>query len=154
MAKTITVNAEPHKNYRGGLPHILIDGMRGPGDFHSKEWSGWRVEPFDVVIDMAGETYSTLTLSTTVVKYDDIFNPAYITVYTSENGTDFTEVAKAEYPVEAESEPNGPKEYTLGFPETSAKYLKVVADAIPAKPDWHERPGVKGFLFIDEVIVR
>ncbi|MBO5816255.1 MAG: family 20 glycosylhydrolase [Bacteroidales bacterium] len=154
MAKDITVNAEPHKNYRGGLPYILIDGMRGPGDFHSKEWSGWRVEPFDIVLDMNGETYSSMTLSTTVVKYDDIFNPAYISVYTSDNGKDFTEVAKAEYPVEAESEPNGPKEYTLEFPETSSRYLKVVADAIPAKPDWHERPGSKGFLFIDEVIVK
>ena len=154
MAKDITVNAEPHKNYRGGLPYILIDGMRGPGDFHSKEWSGWRVEPFDIVLDMNGETYSSMTLSTTVVKYDDIFNPAYISVYTSDNGKDFTEVAKAEYPVEAESEPNGPKEYTLEFPVTSSRYLKVVADAIPAKPDWHERPGSKGFLFIDEVIVK
>ena len=103
---------------------------------------------------MAGETYSSLTLSTTVVKYDDIFNPAYIKVYTSENGKDFTEVANAEYPVEAENEPNGPKEYTLEFPETSARYLKVVADAIPAKPDWHERPKAKGFLFIDEIIVK
>ena len=154
MAKTITVNAEPHKNYRGGLPYILIDGMTGPADFHSKEWSGWRTEPFDVVIDMAGEAYSSLTLSTTVVKYDDIFNPAYIKVYTSDNGQDFTEVAQAEYGIEAEDEPNGPKEYTLEFPETSARYIKVVADAIAAKPQWHERPGTKGFLFIDEVIVR
>ena len=154
MAKTITINTEPHKNYRGGLPYILIDGMTGPKDFHSKEWSGWRVEPFDVVIDMAGETYSSLTLSTTVVKYDDIFNPADITVYTSDNGKDFTEVAKGEYEIESQDEPNCPKEYTLEFPETSARYLKVVANAIPAKPQWHERPGTKGFLFIDEVIVR
>ena len=154
MAKDITVNTEAHKNYRNGLPYILIDGMRGPKDFHSKEWSGWRVEPFDVVIDMAGETYSSLTLSTTVVKYDDIFNPAYITVYTSDNGQDFSEIAKAEYEVEAENEPNAPKEYTLEFPETSARYLKVVAEAIPSKPQWHERPGTKGFLFIDEIIVK
>ena len=88
------------------------------------------------------------------MKYDDIFNPAYIKVYTSENGKDFTEVANAEYPVEAENEPNGPKEYTLEFPETSSRYLKVVADAIEAKPDWHERPKAKGFLFIDEIIVK
>lgn len=154
MAKDITVNTRAHQNYCSGLPYILIDGMRGPQDFHSKEWSGWRTEPFDVVIDMAGETYSTLTLSTTVVKYDDIFNPAYIAVYTSDNGKDYTEVARAEYETEGENEPNGPKEYTVEFPETSARYLKIVADAIPAKPQWHERPGVKGFLFIDEIIVR
>ncbi len=154
MAKTIKVNTEAHKNYRSGLPYILIDGMKGPGDFHSKEWSGWRIEPFDVVIDMAGETYSSLTLSTTVVKYDDIFNPQDITVYTSENGQDFTEVARAEYETEGQKEPNGTKEYTLEFPETSAKYIKVVANPVQAKPEWHERPGSKGFLFVDEIIVK
>ena len=103
---------------------------------------------------MAGETYSTLTLSTTVVKYDDIFNPADITVYTSEDNKNFTEVAKAEYETEGQNDPNGPKEYTLEFPETSARYIKVVANPVPAKPEWHERPGSKGFLFIDEVIVK
>lgn len=154
MAKDITLNTQAHKNYCSGLPYILIDGMRGPQDFHSKEWSGWRTEPFDIVLDMAGETYSTLTLSTTVVKYDDIFNPADITVYISEDNKNFTEVAKAEYETEGQNDPNGPKEYTLEFPETSARYIKVVANPVPAKPEWHERPGSKGFLFIDEVIVK
>ena len=154
MAKNITVNTQAHKNYCSGLPYILIDGMRGPQDFHSKEWSGWRTEPFDIILDMAGETYSTLTLSTTVVKYDDIFNPADITVYTSDDNKKFTEVAKAEYETEDQNDPNGTKEYTLEFPETSARYIKVVANPVPAKPEWHERPGTKGFLFIDEVIVK
>lgn len=154
MAKNITVNTQAHKNYCSGLPYILIDGMRGPQDFHSKEWSGWRTEPFDIILDMAGETYSTLTLSTTVVKYDDIFNPADITVYTSDDNKRFTEVAKAEYETEDQNDPNGTKEYTLEFPETSARYIKVVANPVPAKPEWHERPGTKGFLFIDEVIVK
>ncbi len=154
MAKDITVNTEAHQNYRSGLPYILVDGMRGPQDFHSKEWSGWRMEPFDAVLDMNGETYSSLTLSTTVVKYDDIFNPADITVYTSDNGKDFTEVGKAEYETEGENEPNGPKEYTVTFPETSARYIKVTANPVPEKPQWHERAGSKGFLFIDEIIVK
>ena len=154
MAKNITVNTEAHKNYRSGLPYILIDGMKGPNDFHSKEWSGWRIEPFDVIIEMGGETYSSLTLSTTIVKYDDIFNPQDITVYTSKNGRDFTEVAKAEYETEGQKDPNGTKEYTLEFPETSAKYIKVVANPVEAKPQWHERSGSKGFLFVDEVIVK
>jgi hexosaminidase len=154
MAKDITVNTQAHDRYRSGMPYILIDGMKGPKDFHSKEWSGWRSEPLDVVLDMAGQTYSSLTLSTTIVKYDDIFNPEDITVYTSENGEDFTEIAKAEYPVEGENEPNGDKEYALEFPETSARYLKVTANPVQAKPQWHERPGTKGFLFVDEIIVR
>lgn len=154
MGKDVKTATEAHQNYRSGLPYILIDGMRGPQDFHSKEWSGWRTEPFDVTIDMDGETYSSVVLSTLIVKYDDIFNPADITVFTSEDGENFTEVAKAEYETEGQNEPNGPKEYALGFAETSARYLKIVANPVPEKPQWHERAGSAGFLFIDEVIVK
>jgi len=153
MAKDITMNTEAHKNYCNGLPYILADGIRGTENFRSGDWGGWRGEPFDITIDMKGETYSNVLVGTVVVKYDDIFNPAALTVLTSENGTDFTEVAKAEYEVEGQDEPNGLKEYTVSFPETSANYLRVVVDPVASLPAWHERPGSKGFLFIDEVIV-
>ena len=87
-------------------------------------------------------------------KPSDIFNPISITALTSEDGQNFTEVAKVEYPVELQSDPEGIKDYTLTFPETSAKYLKVVAVPVQSKPEWHARKGRKGFIFIDEIIVK
>ena len=95
---------------------------------------------------MAGENCSTLTLSTTVVKYDDIFNPADITVYTSEDNKNFTEVAKAEYETEGQNDPNGPKEYTLEFPETSAR--KARQQGIPLHRRSHSEVGLLPFLIV------
>ena len=41
--------------------------------------------------------------------------------------------------------------YRMQFPETSARYLKVVAQNAAAIPAWHPGAGSKGFLFVDEV---
>lgn len=153
MAKSVTVMSPAHESYNFGLPYILTDGIRGTENFRSGDWAGWRTAPFDVVIDMNGQSYSKVVLSTVVVKYDDIFNPSSLVILTSENGKDFTEVAKREYEVESIDAPNGLKEYEVSFPETSARYLKVVAVPVMSLPPWHERPGVNGFLFVDEVVV-
>jgi len=154
MAKDMNLNAPAHVHYNAGLPHILVDGIRGTENFRSGDWGGWKRDPFDVTIDMGGEeSYSKVTLGAVVIKYDDIFNPADLVVYTSENGTDFTEVGKAEFATEGKNVPNGLKEYSVSFPETSAKYLRVVSHPIEAMPEWHERKGYGGFIFFDEVVV-
>lgn len=154
MAKDMTLNTSAHANYSAGLPYILADGIRGTENFRSGDWGGWRIEPFDVTIDMGGEaSYSKVTLGTVIVKYDDIFNPSDITVLISDNGTDFTEAAKAEFEVEGKDDPNGLKQYTVSFPETSARYMRIISSPVQALPSWHERTGAKGFLFVDEIIV-
>lgn len=154
MAKDVTLNSRAHRNYSDGLPFILTDGIRGTENFRSGDWSGWRGEAFDVTADMKGESYSSVVLSTVVVKYDDIFNPVSLSVFTSENGKDFTKVAGIEYEVEGQDAPNGLKQYELSFPETSARYLRIVAEPVQSLPLWHERPGTNGFLFVDEIIVK
>ncbi len=154
MAKDMTLNAPAHVHYNAGLPHILVDGIRGTQNFRSGDWGGWKRDPFDVTIDMGGEeSYSKVTLGAVVIKYDDIFNPADVVVYTSDNGTDFTEVGKAEFATEGEDVPNGLKEYSVTFPETSAKYLRVVSHPVASMPEWHARKGHGGFIFFDEVVV-
>ena len=154
MAKNAEVTSAAHHNYNAGLPHSLTDGIRGTFNYKSTDWAGWYTGPFEAVIDMAGETYSTVTLGTVSVKYDWIFCPESIVISTSDDGKTFTEVAKAVYGPEKEDAPNELKEYTLSFPETSARYLKVWAETTDEIPDWHEAAGKPGFLFVDEIVVR
>ena len=154
MAKGITMNGQAHKNYSAGLPQILTNGIRGTENYRSGDWGGWRNEAFDVTIDMGGaETYSQVVLGTVIVKPDYIFNPSDITVFTSEDGKEFTEVGKVSFETEGADDPDGLREYTIDFPETSARYLKVVANPVIEMPQWHGAAGARGFLFIDEVVV-
>ena len=104
---------------------------------------------------MDGTPYNTVTLSTIVARRENIFNPMDLVVYTSEDGKEFTEAARAEYPVEGGiNDGNGCQEYTVTFPETSAKYLKVTASCIQSIPEWHPARGRAGYVFVDEIIVK
>jgi hexosaminidase len=67
---------------------------------------------------------------------------------------DFQTVAHVEYPIEGKNDPDGIKEYTVTFPETDSKYLHVTARTLEALPQWHGAKGRKGYLFVDEVIVK
>ena len=154
MGKTAVLGTAPVPHYTYDAPALLVNGVRGPYNFRSGDWAGWAGTPFEVTIDMAGESYSSVTLGTIVIKYDWIFNPQSIVLSVSENGKDFTEAASAEYDAEGENDPNDLKEYTLNFPETSARYLKVYAEPVASIPAWHPGAGGGAFLFVDEVVVR
>jgi hexosaminidase len=132
----------------------LTDGVRGIGHYNSGEYAGWYIKPFEAVIDMGGVTFSSVTLGTYVFKYDYIFNPLDLTVYTSEDGENFTMIAHVDFPVEGGAdEGNGNQEFKIEFPETNAKYLKVTAKTIEVLPEWHSAKGRPGFVFVDEDIV-
>ena len=154
MGKTAVLGTAPAPHYTYDAPDLLVNGVRGPYNFRSGDWAGWAGIPFEVTIDMAGESYSSVTLGTIVIKYDWIFNPKSIAVSVSKDGKEFTEVAVANYEAEGENDKNGLKEYTLTFPETSAKYLKVHAEPVASIPAWHPGAGGWAYLFVDEVVVR
>ena len=99
--------------------------------------------------------YSSITLSTYVFKHDWIFNPTDISVAVSEDGKNFIEVASVEIKtINNIDDGNGRQEYTLTFPETSTRHLKITANSVTAIPEWHPGKGSPGFLFVDEVIVK
>ena len=154
MGKTVTTLTETHPNYTFNCPDLLTDGLVGVGPYNSGDFAGWYNQPFEAIVEMGGTKYSEVILSTFVFKYDWIINPESVTVYTSEDGENFTEVAHMDIEVEGQMDDgNGCQDYTLRFDETSAKYLKVVAETSLSLPDWHPGAGRPGFLFIDEIIV-
>ena len=154
MGRPVVGNGEPRPKYTFNYPDNLTDGVRGRNNFSSGEWVGMQGKPFDVTIEMSGEKYSSLTLSACIAKGDYVFNPLSITVSVSKNDMDFQTVAHVEYPIEGKNDPDGIKEYTVTFPETDSKYLHVTARTLEALPQWHGAKGRKGYLFVDEVIVK
>jgi len=155
MGRPVNTLTENHHNYRYNCPDLLTDGIVGTGPYNSGEFAGWYNKPFEAVIDMGEASYSEVTLSTIVFKYDYVFNPMDMEVYTSEDGKEFTLAARMDIPVTGRmDDANGCQDYTLTFPETSARYLKVTAKTIEALPEWHDGRGRPGFLFVDELIVK
>jgi hexosaminidase len=155
MGRPVETLTETHPNYTFSCPDLLTDGLVSDGPYNSGDYAGWYNQPFEAIIDMGGAEYSEVTLSTIVFKYDWIFNAKSMTLLTSEDGENFTEVAKLDIPVEGMMDDgNGCKDHTLTFAPTSAKYLKVVAECTTEIPEWHPGAGKPSFIFVDEIIVK
>lgn len=150
-----TMHTAPHKKYVGGAPASFTDGLRGEMSFTGAAWSGFFATPLDLTIEMDGQTrYSSVTASALIEKGSHILNPTGLKVAVSEDGENFTEVASATYKVEGMGDPDGLKTYTVEFPETSAKYVHVVVNCVEYLPEWLGGAPHKGFIFIDEILVK
>ena len=155
MGRPVQTLTPTHPNYTFNTPDLLTDGIVSVGPYNSGEWGGWYNVPFEAIVEMNGSTYSEVTLSTFVFKYDWIFNPNNIVIYTSEDGENYVEVARMDIEVEGlMDDGNGCQDYTLTFAETSAKYLKITSETMQSIPDWHPGAGRPSFLFIDEIIIK
>ena len=155
MGRPVQTLTATHPNYTFNCPDLLTDGIVGIGPYNSGDFAGWYNVPFEAIIEMDGNTYNEVTISSFVFKYDWVFGPKSITVLTSEDGKTFSEIAKKDVVDEGQMDDgNGCQDYTLAFDQTAAKYLKVVAETYTELPQWHPGAGHPGFLFIDEIIVK
>ncbi len=136
-------------------PEQLVDGLRSTtGGFWSGDYIGWR-QPFEAVIEMDGNTpYSSVLLSTVICQSERVACPLDLVAYTSEDGNEYTEVARLDIPDMHKDDKDGCREFSVSFPETTAKYIKVTAGRLDRMPEWHNLRGISCSLFVDEVVVR
>ena len=153
LGHAIKLETRPMEKYTYGAPESLVDGIESSFEYKNGDWSGWYNDPMRVTIDMAGASYSEVRLGTLVLKGDHIFPPLSLVASTSDDGKTFTEAGRLDIPMAKATDPDGLQSYTVSFPETSARYLRVEARTVDSIPDWHATPGKSGFLFVDEICV-
>ena len=152
--RRIALNAAPTLKYTYGGASLLADGYRGGPVYSNGAWIGFLNEPLDVTIDMQGaKPYSAVTVESLVEKGEWVFPPSSVGVYLSDDGSEFTEAALMSVPQETAGSPDGVKPFKVLFPETSARYLRVVARTVDPIPAWHGAAGQKAHMFVDEIIV-
>ena len=152
--RRIALNAAPTLKYTYGGASLLVDGYRGGPVYSNGAWIGFLHEPLDVTIDMQGaKPYSAVTVESLVEKGEWVFPPSSVGVYLSDDGSEFTEAALMSVPQETAGSPDGVKPFKVLFPETSARYLRVVARTVDPIPAWHGAAGQKAHMFVDEIIV-
>ena len=152
--RRIALNAAPTLKYTYGGASLLVDRYRGGPVYSNGAWIGFLNEPLDVTIDMQGaKPYSAVTVESLVEKGEWVFPPSSVGVYLSDDGSEFTEAALMSVPQETAGSPDGVKPFKVLFPETSARYLRVVARTVDPIPAWHGAAGQKAHMFVDEIIV-
>lgn len=151
----VTLLSEPLEKYRFGAPDSFTDGLRGEISFNGGAWTGFLSTPMTAVVEMDGKTpYSSVTASALVDKGSHIMNPVSLMVMVSDDGENYTQVYAETYPAETAADKDGMKEYTVTFPETTAKFIKIDVGCLEYIPDWLGGAPHRAFIFIDEILVK
>ena len=155
LGKKVTCSRKPHPRYSAGVPQSLVDGIRGPQIFKSQEWGAWNGDPVSMTIDMEQTVpYSSVTVGMISDKPSYVFFPEKIAVAVSDDGVNFSEVAVVDNEVDGDDDPDVVKDFTLSFPETSARYIRITINPVKSIPDWHYAAGRRTYIFVDELMVR
>lgn len=151
----VTLLSEPLEKYRFGAPDSFTDGLRGEISFNGGAWTGFLSTPMTAVVEMDGKTpYSSVTASALVDKGSHIMNPVSLMVMVSDDGENYTQVYAETYPAETAADKDGMKEYTVTFPETTARFIKIEVGCFEYIPDWLGGAPHRAFIFIDEILVK
>jgi predicted alpha-1,2-mannosidase len=149
----VKVRSIVNPQYGAEGPQSLVDGVCGDTDWRKGDWLGYQGQDLEMVIE--NKDIRPLTKIGAGFLQDTrswIVFPRSITVYTSNDGINFTEEGIAKTAV-------GIKDLTVQTQEISvelkepkvAKFIKLVAKYYGKLPEWHEGSGGESFIFIDEI---
>ena len=150
--KPIVANQPVNNQYKFKGESMLVDGLKGNGNYKTGRWIAFFKNDMDVTIDLQQPTeISRVALSTCVEKGDWVFDARGLTVEVSADGKNFTKVASESYPVMKEDDKNGVYHHELTFDPVQARYVRVIAPTEQSMPAWHGGKGSPAFLFVDEI---
>ena len=110
----------------------------------------------EAIIDLEQEQeINKLTTDFLQVVNHVVFFPVEVAYYGSSDGESFTHLGTVtnQRPLTRSSKINDMQTFQLEVPETSARYVKVVAKNMNEAPEWHHAAGLPSWIFVDEVII-
>ena len=150
----IELHSAPEDTYTFKGANVLIDGLYGEdAAYRSGRYLGFYGKDLEATIDLQKDTeISSVFISTCQVPGDYIFGLKGIEVSISNDGKNFTQVAKADYPELPKGSPNNvTKVERVQFDKVAARYVHIIGKATQVLPKWHKNAGHKAYLFVDEI---
>ena len=152
--RPITMLQPINEQYKFEGAGVLLDGLKGNFNYKTGRWIAFYKNDMEAVIDMKQPTeISSVSISTLVEKGDWVFDARKFAVSISEDGKNFKEIAKEEYPAMTLDNPNQIYDHVLTFDPVKTQYIKVYVQPEHKLPNWHGGKGLQSFIFIDEITV-
>ena len=152
--KPITMLQPINPGYKFEGEGVLLDGLKGNFNYKTGRWIAFYRNDMEAIIDMKQPTeISSVGISALVEKGDWVFGPRKFVVSISEDGKNFKEIAKEEYPEMTLDNPNQIYDHTLTFEPVKTQYIKVYVQPEHKLPNWHGGKGLPAYVFIDEITV-
>jgi uncharacterized membrane protein len=151
-------------NYLKFKPSVLIDADKGDNGFGSGQRLGFRKNSFAALLYYKKPvTIHDLTFSSLVDIGSEIFPPADLEVWGGPDDHQLKPLGKLTPPQPEKMAPSYMTDYSIRFPTTTVRCIKVLANRIPNLPDWHPNKAKpeKGkpfklkpaWIFFDELLV-
>jgi hexosaminidase len=152
--KPITLLQPINPGYKFEGEGVLLDGLKGNFNYKTGRWIAFYKNDLEAIIDMKQPTeISSVGISALVEKGDWVFGPRKFVVSISEDGKNFKEIAKEEYPEMTLDNANKIYDHTLTFDPVKTQYIKVFVQPEHKLPNWHGGKGLPAYVFIDEITV-
>jgi putative alpha-1,2-mannosidase len=143
-----------NRQYTGGGPKGLIDGIRGTLNFASGGWQGYQGQDFVAVIDLKKETeIKKLGGGFLQDARPWIWMPTRIEFEVSADGREFQRVAEIKTTVAPEDMRPQIKDYFAEIAPVKARFVRVKAVNLGKIPQWHPGAGEDAFIFVDEIFI-
>lgn len=138
--------------YTAGGDNGLVDGKRGKTNWRIGRWQGYHGNDVDVVLDLLGEKKVHCVSAGFLQDMGEyIWAPRDMEVYVSMDGENFELVGSRKSDVAIDDPKIQILDWDVSFPETTARYVRVIAHIFGEIPAWHRGYGDRGFTFIDEI---
>jgi hypothetical protein len=136
-----------YSGYTAGGDDALVNGIRGGWTYGDKLWQGFiDKKGIDLTIDLEQVTeIRSVNADFMQICGPGVFMPAQVIVSVSEDGENFTELAKVDHEVVKDDEVTFKTFGWEGEP-TKARYVRYQAKYGPK--------GLNGFLFVDEIVIK
>ena len=152
-ARPVRLMQPPCERYAFDGAQMLVDGLKGDNIFGSGRWLGFETTDMEAVIDLGStREFSSVTVGACVNTADGVFDARKIVVSVSDDGRRFREIAQREFPAMTE-ETKAVRRHFISFPETAARYVKILAVPEQTVPGWSWLSGIRAFFFCDEIEV-
>ncbi len=152
---SVRLLTKPAPQYNGANGKVLADGIKSTGDFKNGKWTGFMDEPLTALLSYKTPvTAQKISLSMLQNVGASIFSPVKVEVWGGMEADKLKLLGTQKPPMPTEKEQNnGEKLFEVSFEPTPIRYIKVVAVPITKLPAWHPQKGLKGWVFMDEVLV-
>lgn len=143
---------EPNSKYKASGPATLFDREKAAAANHGQKWLGYQDNPMVLEVGFTNSSKpKEISISLLYNEAAHIFPPSKVTIQGLENGK-WNNLASASPDVPLQASSARSELINLALASTTYEKLKITIIPLAHLPKWHQNPGDKAWVFVDEVI--
>ncbi len=152
--KLNTVAGNYRPEYSGGSEDALLNGAVGTNNYKDGNWQGFYGTDCDLELDFGKkEKLNSLKINFNTNPYDWILLPKKMSVYVSNNGTNYTLFKTFSISEDVETSKNNIVTNTFDISGLSSRYVRIVVETPGLIPEGLPGYNNPSWMFMDEIVV-